>query len=788
MNSPLATLFSILLFFLPSLQTSDTAELEARLDDLVQRLDREREEAHIPGMAIAVVADDRVVLTRGFGLARLEDEVPVTEETLFAIGSASKAFTATLMGMIVDQGEMAWDDPVTDHLPDFDLQVEGGEVTLRDLLSHRTGFTRMSLLWAAGRNVPRKAILDTATRAEPLAGYQKKFLYNNVMFLAAGEATAAAAEQDWDSLLAERLLQPIGMKHSNTSVTLSQEDPRLAHGYTWIEESEQFQRKPMVVLDSIAPAGAINSDAKDMAQWLRFQLGQGEIDGQRLIAAETLAETRKAHNPIVPTVDYGLGWFLREWDGQPLVEHGGNIDGFCSQVAFLPESGIGYALLMNVTGSALQQGSIPIVFEALLGARKDELSAHAQDGPEATDDLEDFLGPYIGNFAQFKDAEFEVLIKNEALAVDVPGQMVYELRAPDEEGKREFVLTDQIAVRFERDDEGKVIALRLFQAGFEFEMFRKGYEPEPDMPLSELARFVGQYEDEERLIDVSIRNNRLSVAKGNEFSTELYPPNSEGRWAMRIKPELTVEFEEDEEGAIAGMKIFEGTKIRSLTRVASSESQLPTLDEILALRGFGGDAPPAPVALKINASVHMVHSGLEGHATIYTDGDRGYRVEMDFGEFGGLTRVTNGARTWRWMETSGTQELFGAERDQALLRSPGAVYGDWRRYFDDIVVLRTEQKGDRRTWVLRLTHEETPPFTYYVDCETGDVLETHSIYTEGPASLPIQARYEDFETIEGVRVARREISENEANGKTVIELESLETGVELESSMFSMEE
>ena len=785
MNSPLASLLSLLLFFLPSLQASDTKELEARLDDLVQRLDREREEAHIPGMAIAVVADDRVVLTHGFGLARLEGEVPVTEETLFAIGSASKAFTATLVGMMVDQGDMAWDDPVTDHLPDFDLQVEGGEVTLRDLLSHRTGFTRMSLLWAAGQDVPRKAILETATRAQPLAGYQEKFLYNNVMFLAAGEATAAAAEQDWDSLLAERILQPLGMTHSNTSVTLSQEDPRLAHGYAWVEQSESFQRKPMIDLDSIAPAGAINSDAKDMAQWLRFQIGQGEIDGKRWVAAETLAETRKPHNPIVPTVDYGLGWFLREWDGQSMVEHGGNIDGFCSQVAFLPESGVGYALLMNVTGSTLQQASIPIVFEALLGEEKEELSA---DAGQCTEDQDELVGAYIGNFAQFKDAEFEVLIKNGALAVDVPGQMVYELRPPDEEGKRAFVLTDQISVRFDRDEEGAIVALRLFQAGFEFEMFRKGYEPEPEIPLSDLARFVGMYEDEERQIQVAIRNNRLSIAKGDEFSTELFPPNAEGRWAMRIKPEMTVEFEETDDGNIAGITIFEGTTTRSLTRMESSDSDLPTLGEILAQRGFDSDSSPAPPALRVKARIHLVHSGLEGETSIYSDGSDRFRIDMDFGEFGSLSSVSNGQRGWRRMDSSGAQELYGAERDQLLLRSPGSVYGDWRHYFEEIVVLRTEERAGRRVWVLRLTHDDLPPFTYYVDCETGDVIETHSIYTEGPTSLPITARYEDFETIEGVRVARREISENEANGKTITELESLEVGVELEASLFAMED
>ena len=222
----------------PTIPSVEVPDLEARLARLTERLERERETGHIAGMALAIVKDDEIVYAKGFGLADLERKLPVTPETLFAIGSSSKAFTVNAIGMLIDEGKMSWDDPITRHLPYFKLPIdaeefeEAPEVTVRDLLCHRTGFTRMGVLWAAGRT-DRRTILETATHAEPWSPFRKAFFYNNVMYLAAGEAAGAAADSDWDSLVEERFFTPLGMDDSNTSVVLSQRDPRLSLGYFW---------------------------------------------------------------------------------------------------------------------------------------------------------------------------------------------------------------------------------------------------------------------------------------------------------------------------------------------------------------------------------------------------------------------------------------------------------------------------------------------------------------------------------------------------------------------------
>lgn len=344
--------------------------VEDRVARLVRTVDSMRPSRLVPGMALVVVRDDRVLVMRGFGLADREEARPVTPDTLFAIGSCTKAFTSTLTAMLVDGGWIGWDDAIADPLPGFRLQVAspdpGARPTIRDLLSHRTGHTRMGVLWASG-NVGRDDILKTAARAEPWAPFRERFQYNNVMYLAVGEASANVAGASWNRMLRQRLLRPVGMKDTNASVGKSRADRALASGYEWDDGLSRFRRVPYRPLKNIAPAAGVNSNARDMARWLRFLLAGGAIDGTRLVRETTLEQTWLPHIGVADGIDYGMGWFLGEWDGRRVAYHGGNIDGFAAQVAIMPDEGIGLALLTNVSATPLQTEIMPLVWEALLG-------------------------------------------------------------------------------------------------------------------------------------------------------------------------------------------------------------------------------------------------------------------------------------------------------------------------------------------------------------------------------------------------------------------------------------
>jgi CubicO group peptidase (beta-lactamase class C family) len=217
-----------------ALAQSTEPTLPQRLAKLTTELEKQRLALHIPGMAMAVVQGDQLIYSHGFGHADLENDTPVTPETLFAIGSSTKAFTASLIGMLVDEGKMSWDDPVTKFLPYFELKIDTDDpeatVTIRDLLAHRTGFIRMPLLWTGGA-VSREEVLRTAIRAEPWSPFRERFYYNNVTFLSVGMASGVAAGSSWDELLAERLFTPLGMKSSNSSISTIQNNEHLSLGY-----------------------------------------------------------------------------------------------------------------------------------------------------------------------------------------------------------------------------------------------------------------------------------------------------------------------------------------------------------------------------------------------------------------------------------------------------------------------------------------------------------------------------------------------------------------------------
>ncbi len=512
------------LLLVPCLLSPQEPTRAERLDFLERALEQKRVELHIPGFAIALVQGDELTWAQGFGLADVEAERPVVPETIFAIGSSTKAFTATLAGMLVDEEKLAWDAPITEYLPDFRLAIRSDDpdawVSLRDLLSHRTGFSRGDILWASGK-VGAPTILATVLRAEPWAGFRQEFPYNNVMFLAAGEALAKVTGKPWGELLSERILAPLGMRDTNASVALAQKDPRLALGYVWDEEEERFEHLPMRALDTIAPAGAINSNVLDMARWVRFQLGRGAFEGRRLISEEAHAATWTEQIAMPPSGGYGLGWFLRTWNGQRVVEHGGNIDGFGAQVALLPDSALGYVLLTNVSATPLQGGSMELVWNALLGDLGGEAgAAPAERAP--------YLGTYLANFGALKDAKLTVLEQNGKLAVDVPGQMVYTLKEPDAEGKWYFELTSQIAVSFERSAEGQVTALKMYQAGLVFEAPREGVLIPAEIDLDEARRFLARYHDPALKADVTvlIQNNRLAVDVPDQMVYELHAPDA----------------------------------------------------------------------------------------------------------------------------------------------------------------------------------------------------------------------------------------------------------------------
>jgi CubicO group peptidase (beta-lactamase class C family) len=761
-------------------------ELQQRLDLLVEQLEQQRQTHHVAGMAIAVVKDDEVVLTHGFGMASVEQETPVTPETIFAIGSSTKSFTATLVGMLIDEGKMDWDDPVTKYLPYFQMDIasadEVDEITLRDVLSHRTGFTRMGLLVASGE-IPREEVLLDATKAEPYVSFREKWYYSNVMYMSAGVAAGKAEGTDWDTLVTDRIFGPLGMNSTTTSVTQAEQDSRLASGYLWDEDLQDYEYKPMRDVDNIGPSGSINSNVLDMAQWLRLQLNRGEFEGRRLISEESLTETWTIQIDITENIGYGMGWMIREWEGQPVVEHGGNVDGFSAEVAMLPESDLGFVLLTNAHANPLPPQVMTMVWDTLVGEEPTDA--------DSTEDYEPYVGEYIANFGEFEDTIFTVLVQNNRLAIDVPGQQVFELKEPDEEGKWYFVMSSDIAVSFERDENDNVVGMKMYQAGMTFELPREGVEIAPEIPLDELQKYLGSYRSEELqvTVEVLIQSNRLAIDVPGQMIYELYPPDEEGVWVFRVTPEISLRFNETPIGQVDSLTMYQAGQEFILPQIESKS--LPTVAEVMALRGAEGNeaALAAMGNYRIDSSVYSAQSGVRGNVSIYVAGPDKYRVDADYGKYGHSTTVVNGNHAWVESSFAPFKELRGQLLEQAKRGHPYVMTSDWRDYFDSINVVRADSLDDNEVYVVKLKSGDLPVMTVYVDAVTGDVLlsETISI-VEGGIGIPVTTRFEDFREVYGIRVPSRSIASNEETGRIIIEDEAIETNIQLDDDFFVLTE
>jgi CubicO group peptidase (beta-lactamase class C family) len=344
----------------------------------------------IPGLSVAIVRNDSVIYTKGFGVLTVGSPTPANERTLFEIGSSSKAFTATLAAMMVSDGKMRWDERLVTYLPDFRMYdaVANEGVTLRDALTHRSGIARGELAWL-GSGLNREQVLHRVRFLKPETPFRSRYSYQNMMFLAAGEAEAKVAGTPWENLVTQRIFTPLGMTSTvASSKGLTNKNVATGHG----QDREAAFAQPGFNAENIAPAGAILSNAVDMAQWLRFQLNDGMVAGKRLVSSAALRET---HTPqmIVPSgggaaastdsvpathfTTYGMGWFIEDYYGALVWQHGGNTPGMTAAVGMLPEKHFGVAILTNMQSATLAGVLERYLFDRELGRPMKDLSAEA---------------------------------------------------------------------------------------------------------------------------------------------------------------------------------------------------------------------------------------------------------------------------------------------------------------------------------------------------------------------------------------------------------------------------
>lgn len=335
----------------------------------------------VPGAAVAIVRDDQVLLAEGYGVKELGKSAPVTANTLFAVGSTTKAFTTAAMAMLVDEGKMHWDDPVRKYVEFFHLSdpLADENVTLRDLICHRTGLSRNDMLWYnspwTSEEIIRKIAFLKATKP-----FRSAWQYNNLMFLTAGFAVAQASGTTWEDFVRKRIFEPLGMISTDAGAAIAENAPD--HASPHLRTDGKIGVIPWYHLDNIQPAGAIDSNVTDLAKWVQFQLGDGTWHGKRLISARNMTEMHtpqmamrpedwgRNYNPETHQMSYAMAWELQDYRGLHMISHGGAIDGFRANITLLPDQKTGIVVLSNLNQENMPESLRFTLIDIVLGLKE----------------------------------------------------------------------------------------------------------------------------------------------------------------------------------------------------------------------------------------------------------------------------------------------------------------------------------------------------------------------------------------------------------------------------------
>jgi CubicO group peptidase (beta-lactamase class C family) len=348
-------------------------------DSLDAFITREMQRWQVPGLAIAIVKDGKVVVQKGYGVKQFDKpESKVDENTLFQIASNSKAFTGTAVAWLNSEKRLSLDEKVSTYLPYFKLYESSSTdlCTVRDLLCHRLGtqtFQGDFLNW--GSNLTRKQIVEGLSRTKPVHPFRYKYGYSNAGFITAGEVILATTDTTWDDFLLHRFFKPMGMNRTSTTYAGIVKDNNACLPHTLVDG--KLVRMPLTNIDNMGASASINSCVGDMKNWLLLQLNNGQLNGKQIIPADVIAETRKS-NIVVNDINsklfkskhfatYTLGWQMNDYNGRRVIEHSGGANGFVTKTELVPEENLGVIVYTNTDANSLYDALCKQVLETYMG-------------------------------------------------------------------------------------------------------------------------------------------------------------------------------------------------------------------------------------------------------------------------------------------------------------------------------------------------------------------------------------------------------------------------------------
>jgi len=545
------------------------------------------------GFAVAVVEKNKIVYSKGAGFRDFEKKIPVTPNTLFAIGSCTKAFTASLIGLLEKDNKLEYDKPVRDYLPELKFYTDAmnDQVTVRDMMCHRTGLPRHDFSWYLFPTT-RDSLIYRIRYMEPTAAVREKWQYNNFMFLAQGVLAEKLFGQKWEQLVKEKFFEPLGMKSSNFSVLDMEKNGDASLGYMVFKDSV-VMKMDYYNIDAMGPAGSINSSVNDMANWVITWINGGKFNGKEILPGQYVTEAMSSQmttggalpdkeTPDIHLSNYGFGWSISSYRGHYRVQHGGNIDGFSAMTCFFPSDSIGIIVLTNQNGSTVPAIVRNIIADRMLNLpRKDWngnlLAADRKAKADAKEANKNKTAPtkiegqrthplkdYEGLYAHPGYGTLDIFSRNDSLFAKVSNKNFwfkhahYDVFNVFEIDKKLGIDTtdDNTAFQFQMNRAGEITWVEAeLQPGLKPLQFMKTPKAAP-VDSAQLKKYEGEYELGGVTAKVYLKSNVLYVFVPGQPEYETIPAGNH-EFKLKVLSGYSVKFEVNDKGEVTALNFIQ---------------------------------------------------------------------------------------------------------------------------------------------------------------------------------------------------------------------------------------
>lgn len=577
-------------------QKKAPSAVDIRLLDLDTALQRVLTTWKGAGFAVAVVEKNKIIYQKGFGYRDYEQKLPVTPNTLFAIGSCSKAFTAALIGKLQGEGKLAIDNPVSSFVPviKFYNDEMNNNITLRDMMSHRTGLPRHDLSWYFFNTNARDSIIQRVQYQEPTAKLRSTWQYNNFMYTAQGVIAEQLTGKTWEQNVKEHFFTPLEMITSNTSIAELEKSKDIAFGYKLYKDSI-IKKVPYYHIDAMGPAGAINSSVAEMANWTIAWLNGGKFKGKEIFPANFYSQAIASQmiiggglpskeRPDLHFSNYGLGWMLSSYKGHYRVEHGGNIDGFSASTSFFPSDSIGIIVLTNQDGSKMPALIRNLVSDKILKLKYYDWNGDAKKAADKAKAEEQKLlatkqqtsiktfpptHPYLDFEGIYQNAGYgtlRVYLKSDSLFAVAGGSKlwlkhysydIFSVYMVEKDQTIDSTAAAPFKFQFQMSVVGDIESLSTtLEAGLKPLVFTKGVEAKATA-VKELQKYIGEYLLNGLTVKIYIKDNKtLFALVPGQPDYELIPLGKD-KFALKVIAGYFVQFEAKEDKQVTSLTFIQ---------------------------------------------------------------------------------------------------------------------------------------------------------------------------------------------------------------------------------------